>query len=490
MNALNRFCSVVYEIGLLGTILLCILAPFHGSLTQYFSVVRSVDASHVVVTGDPADLAAVPIGAPVDLYRFKSGWKSVVKSASVESKSESEMVITFETTKGRVGASNRVGATATQVIYFPRGFFFWLEIFVILGVFGLYTIVRGVTRKSPFVLVSDALRKIRVPKHLIFWLVNIAAVVPFVWFLGQMPVRLLLYIAHAIFRFRADDAAIVATLAPYLYAGIGIWYCTFLGWKRRSPVLAFWHFLSYKKPSTVKNISFERGVFLWALYLVVVYAFASTLLNFLHGNLLAMKQIGWPAPSLAATFDSLKYGVWSLTVVGCLIGYGHSVVSILWGRYVRHLDFTVVGWLTNGFCYPLFGVVIWQMIPSFYGNNPIITDGGLQVLMLGMGLFLNVFYMLSIWNLGPMFGLMSDKGVRTFGFYSVVRHPSYMLEVLMFLVTEMVSLTTGVQWLSICMYFFLYWIRSEREDNFMWYANPKYREYQEKTPYKFIPGVY
>ena len=60
----------------------------------------------------------------------------------------------------------------------------------------------------------------------------------------------------------------------------------------------------------------------------------------------------------------------------------------------------------------------------------------------------------------------------------------------MFLVTELVGLSSGMAWLGISVYFFLYWIRSEREDNFMWYSNPEYTEYQKVTPYKFIPGIY
>ncbi|MBV9159931.1 MAG: DUF1295 domain-containing protein, partial [Candidatus Kaiserbacteria bacterium] len=132
----------------------------------------------------------------------------------------------------------------------------------------------------------------------------------------------------------------------------------------------------------------------------------------------------------------------------------------------------------------------WQMIPGFTGVDPIITAGPAEYLMLIAGFLLNLFYMISIFNLGFLFDLMADKGVRSSGFYGVIRHPNYTLESMMFFVTELVGLTAGIQWLALSTYFFLYWIRSEREDNFMEYSNPEYSEYQKATPYKFIPGIY
>jgi len=173
-----------------------------------------------------------------------------------------------------------------------------------------------------------------------------------------------------------------------------------------------------------------------------------------------------------------------------LVGYGHSILSVLWGKRIRNLDFTITGWLTNGFCYPLFGVLIWQMVPSFVGLDPVITQGPWYYFMLVMDFALNFLYMITIWNLGTMFGVMTDKGVRRTGFYAVVRHPSYTLEVLMFIAIEMIGFSTGKQWLVIGMYLFIYYLRSEREDNFMGNSNPEYLSYRTQTPYKFFPGIY
>lgn len=556
MRLINKICVAAYEIGLLGTFLLAILAPIHGQLTKHFDLIQTIDATHAKISGD---VSAIPDEAELNIYRFNYDWKAKLGVAYLQSKSGNEAIISFDPKQMAwpVGVQSRIKAGAdgrffltigtdvgvasgdnfgifenrkllgtvqatgveakrtyltsanfldkqksgglvaayysipTQATYFESQTMYRIEMLLIFGVFFVYLLIFFSTKKSPFVLVGEWLKtKIKLPKNLIFWLVNILAAIPFVWFMSNMPLRLMAYVSQKFFGVFVDADTLVNHFVNYLYIIVGIFYFYYLFRKLKSPILAFWRLISYKKPLQVKEDSFKRGLLLWAFYLIIVYAFAATLIGFLKGDIAAMKQIGWPAPSQEAAFEFIKFGVWALTIVGCLLGYGHSVVSILWKKYVRNLDFTVVGWLTNGFCYPLFGVVIWQMTASFTGIDPIITDGPLQSLMFFLGVWLNVFYMLTIWNLGPMFGLMVDKGVRTSGFYSVVRHPSYTLEVLMFFVTELVGLTTGTEWLVISMYFFIYWIRSEREDNFMSHSNPEYVEYKNDTEYKFIPGIY
>src|SRR3569832_1684825 len=107
------------------------------------------------------------------------------------------------------------------------------------------------------------------------------------------------------------------------------------------------------------------------------------------------------------------------------------------------------------------------MTAQIVGKDPIFASGPLFYFGLCAELALNFVYTLTIWNLGTMFGVMTDKGVRTTGFYSVVRHPSYTTEALMFVVVFLKGLTGGGQWLAAAMFFVIYWLRSEREDDFM-----------------------
>ncbi len=129
-------------------------------------------------------------------------------------------------------------------------------------------------------------------------------------------------------------------------------------------------------------------------------------------------------------------------------------------------------------------------MPSYFGNDPIFSGGFLSYANLILGFTLNLLYTLSIFNLGTMFGVMTDKGVRRTGFYAVVRHPSYTLEAMMFVVMEMKGLTSVVEWCSVMVFLVLYYCRSEREDHFMSLSNPEYLEYKKQVPWKFLPYIY
>ena len=381
---------------------------------------------------------------------------------------------------------------ATQGAWQPRWALFF-EGFLVALFLCAYALWYFFARRSPLKAFGDYVRTLPVSPSVFFWPIHIIAVVPFAWFMAKMPLYLLVYLVEFISS-RLGDVIRLRSFAdsifPFVFVLLVVISYGFLLWRRTSPILALWRFLSYKRPSAIQKVSWKRGLVLWTLHLAIVYVFGWTLIRFLIGDIAAAQAIGPHPRSLQELADFWKYVIWALTVVGVLFGYGYSVVSILWGRFIRNLDFTITGWLTNGFCYPFLGVVIWQMVPSFTGLDPIISGSPLALFALILGSLLNLLYMLSIWNLGTMFDLMTDKGVRTSLFYSTIRHPNYTLEVLMFFVTELVGLSSGMAWLGISVYFFLYWIRSEREDNFMWYSNPKYSEYQKQTPYKFIPGIY
>jgi len=479
MTGVNRISSILYELAVLLTLLLAVLAPMHAASTRHFTVTELLDTNHAVITGN---FMGMRTGTPLKLYRFNPDYKLSLGSASLDSIRGNTATISFDPNALAYPVSTPSGyAYRTQATSFENRTLSGVEIVLTLGTILLYFAFLLRYKQSPFLAVSALCTRVQFSRVVLFWIPAILLIIPFVWFITKMP---LYFFGYFIFHKSPDP------ILPLMYVLVGILCYGYLFAYRKSPILAFWRWISYKGVGVVRKVTFKRGLLMWTLHLIIAYIFAYTLFGFLRGNMQAAARIGWPAPSLEAFFELLKFYIWSLTIVGCLIGYGYSLLSILWGKYIRNLDFTVVGWLTNGFCYPLFGVIIWQMVPSFTGLDPIITDGPLFLLMLVMGLVLNLLYMFTIWNLGTMFGVMTDKGVRIWGFYSTVRHPSYTLEVLMFFVTELVGLTAGIHWLAILMYFFIYFIRSEREDNFMLYSNPEFEPYTKITPYKFIPGIY
>ncbi len=199
-----------------------------------------------------------------------------------------------------------------------------------------------------------------------------------------------------------------------------------------------------------------------------------------------------PTPGSAdAVFSSFESMVFSACIIGAMVGYGYSLVSYLWGNRIRNVDFSLIGWVTNAVCYgPLMGLAVWTMVPQLVGTDPTITTNPPHTIILVVALALNVVYTWTVWNLGVKFGVMMDKGVRRTGFYSVVRHPSYTVEGIMFLMIGCVGFTTIFQWFGACWYFLMYLFRSEREDQFMTASNPEFVEYKKQVPYKYIPGVW
>ncbi len=354
------------------------------------------------------------------------------------------------------------------------------------------------------------------------WITSIGLLVPFVWLTVNFIVEMFDYFVveqllemPVVEGFLSGKPIVGLLDIRILYAVVAFWFLLYLITRQRSPVLAFWDQFRYRPRGYPELGWLNRRLIIWLLHLVIAYAFASTLHSFLIGNMSALARLGWPEANLSFAnlngafhglvhvlthrpqvasieegFEIARYALWSITIVGCLIGYGHSIVGVLWGKHIRNLDFTVMGWVTNAACYPLLGVVIWQMMPPLAGSDPVVTQGPLYYLMLVTELMLNIFYTSSIWNLGKRFGVMTDKGVCSTGWYSVIRHPNYTLEALMFVMLELRGATGLPQGAAIGMFILLYYLRSEREDDFMTNSNPDYVSYKEKTPYKFIPGIY
>ncbi len=352
---------------------------------------------------------------------------------------------------------------------------------------------------------------------------------PFTWFLASFPVTGFWYVSNTFFPQQFSFSAVEKNQLIVWAAAVSyVLYVVIFWLTRQAPIPMFWRSISYRKPISINESNRFRVWWIWFLHLFIAYAFSSNLLFFIQNNLYASLELGWKdavipleghfnlfnpqafclwawslikvagymlthTPHFASAtgvFHVFRYCLWAVTIVGCLLGYGHSVLGILWGKKIRNLDFTFPGWLTNGFCYPLFGVVIWRMIPYFVGRDPIVPNGPWRYLMLSVELLFNLLYATAVWSMGKKFGVMTDKGVQDSRLYSAARHPMYTAEAFMFLLVEMNGLSGGREWFSISMFFFLYYIRSEREDNFMQYSNPAYPEYQKKVPYKFIPGIY
>ncbi len=237
----------------------------------------------------------------------------------------------------------------------------------------------------------------------------------------------------------------------------------------------------------------SRNLAICLLYVVIVFAFGHALHGFLIGNIATVKSLLRVSPDLRSWetyFSIARYSVWSAAIVGCMFGYGYSIISPIWNRHIRNLDFTIAGWVTNAVCYPLLGFVLVWCAPPLIGNEPTLTGGPWPLFVLSVELLLNILYTVALFNMGTKFGVMTDKGLVNRGFFGVVRHPSYTLEVGMFACLSLQGLSSPLNWLAVVVFFVIpYYLRSEREDHFMTVSNPDFSPYKQAVPYKYIPGL-
>ena len=80
-----------------------------------------------------------------------------------------------------------------------------------------------------------------------------------------------------------------------------------------------------------------------------------------------------------------------------------------------------------------------------------------------------------------------NRGIRDGGLYRVVRHPIYISELIALLGAVLVSptLTNWSIWLCECG---LQFARARAEEDFL-AADPAYRAYRERVPYRLLPGL-
>jgi len=95
----------------------------------------------------------------------------------------------------------------------------------------------------------------------------------------------------------------------------------------------------------------------------------------------------------------------------------------------------------------------------------------------------------SLLNLGRSFGiLIALRKVKTGGVYGVVRHPMYASDILLrvgYVVSHLSMFTLGLLAVSTGAYMY----RALLEERFL-ERDPEYRQYEERVPYRFIPGIW
>ena len=383
----------------------------------------------------------------------------------------------------------------TSAVVFEGGVWSLLEILILALTLGYW--LRAIyTRKYVFSVIGSVWQNLNAPlQHFLQMLAAFIRDCLFLWLALLLIVASLAYIFHGL--------EIPTTSLSGHFGLVLITIAISLGVRRgfdKTVWVLLWQLTGFKASgSSVFRlglaVGLNKNVLNWILHAVVVYAFAGTLLGFLSGNIRAITDLFGSADQGGGTIEIFysvaRYGLWSVTIVGCLVGYGYSVLMSLFNAHIRHIDFTLMGWVSNALCYgPLLGFLLWRIAPSYTGKVPVFSESIWSTTVLTLELFLNLLYTLSVWNMGTKFGVMTSKGLVQNGFYRVVRHPSYTLEVLMFLCLALNGISSWNNiWGALVIIIFPYIFRAEREDQFMGVTDPGYKTYRSRVPDKYIPGL-
>lgn len=161
-------------------------------------------------------------------------------------------------------------------------------------------------------------------------------------------------------------------------------------------------------------------------------------------------------------------------------------------------DPSVSGWTAALACYPPFNFVFETMLLNhcFYANNEFAFYLGQPVLLNVLSilvLILIAIYSLSTVVFGLRFSNLTNRGIITSGPYSVVRHPAYVCKnlswwfaLLPWFMTNGFNSIFAIIVLLVLNAFYV-WRALTEEKHLM--REEHYRQYCEKTKWRFIPGL-
>ena len=167
--------------------------------------------------------------------------------------------------------------------------------------------------------------------------------------------------------------------------------------------------------------------------------------------------------------------------------FGYLVESIYLKSEVKSVDKTVLGWGVLLVCYVPFFVVVTKYIPfptqdfTFFINREITF----VVRLILAFLLLSKMYVVSL--LGAKCSNLTNRGIVTKGAYQYVRHPHYLVKLLIWWLT---FIPFGIHhfWAFGAMFFWtiIYFLRAVTEEKHL-SQDEAYRSYKKKVKWMFIP---
>ncbi|HFU76251.1 MAG TPA: isoprenylcysteine carboxylmethyltransferase family protein [Arcobacter sp.] len=168
---------------------------------------------------------------------------------------------------------------------------------------------------------------------------------------------------------------------------------------------------------------------------------------------------------------------------------GYTVANRWLNNRTKSVDFTFLGWGVALICYPPFNSFASQFIGYHsYDTYQIFTNHYALAIILALVLALYTIYVWSTVTLGFKFSNLTNRGIVTNGPFKYVRHPAYSAKNIAWWVDNTFVLTNIWATLSLLAWNIIYILRGTTEEKHL-QKDKKYKEYQEKVKYRFIPKV-
>lgn len=245
-----------------------------------------------------------------------------------------------------------------------------------------------------------------------------------------------------------------------------------------------------------------------ALALGLKFFFAPLMINWLYGHIIGLHHqwMGvldfWVGYTFRVLFDAHLF--WLLLQIILLadvlvftLGYLVEIPAL--GNRIRSVEPTLFGWIVCLACYPPFNGWISQVIQWKSTDFPRFGEDWLHYGLNFSLLALMAVYTWASLALNLKASNLTNRGIISSGPYRFVRHPAYFCKNMAWWIGAVPLLYASYRhgnWanavmviISVGAWTLLYYLRAVTEERHLMRGHNGYREYAERVPYRFIPGV-
>lgn len=262
------------------------------------------------------------------------------------------------------------------------------------------------------------------------------------------------------------------------------------------PRLYFWREKDYKPEQLIRSIpEFLKSLYvfclgdgkkkwivgikdknLWLFTLVKAFYFP-LMVNFLVGN---YKGLSWK-------LDYPNILNFLFTVDTAFFTFGYLIQHKRLGNVVKSVEPTLFGWMIALACYPPFNSVTGSYLGWYSSDRFSYSDPNIDMVARVVVIVLIGLYTWASVSLGFKCSNLTNRGIVGTGAYKWIRHPAYTGKLLAWWIMGFASFSLPMM-VSMTAWTLIYYLRAVTEERHLM-ADPDYRKYVKKVPYRFIPFV-